>query len=129
MAMAAMEYSPSGSAPGGPSTPISVPYAASVVLNMATAAKPVFNIATLTGNIAIDFTGGVDGQEATVITTQDGTGNRTITWNATRCGGSADLALPSASTTASKTDVFGIKYVAGATKPYLVVASNRGFAV
>jgi hypothetical protein len=126
MAMSARVYSPSGTAPGA-AQPIAVTYAASVVLDMTTATKPVFNIGTLTGNIAIDFTGGVDGQEATVITTQDGTGSRTITWNSTRCGGSADLALPSASTTASKTDVFGIKYVAVATKPYLVVASNRGF--
>lgn len=126
MAMAARVYSPAGSAAGA-AQPIAVAYAASVVLDMSTAAKPVFNIGVLTGNIAIDFTNGVDGQEATVITTQNGVGSKTITWNSTRCGGSADLALPSASTTADKTDVFGIKYVAVASKPYLVVASNRGF--
>jgi hypothetical protein len=106
---------------------VSVPYAASVVLDMSRAIKPVFEIGTLTGNIAIDFSNGLNGQEATVIATQDGTGSRTITWNSTRCGGSADLALPAASTTASKRDVFGIKVVTAASKPYFVVASNRGF--
>lgn len=106
---------------------MTVAYAASVVLDMSRAEAPVFNIGTLTGNIAIDFANGKDGQRATVITVQDGTGNRTITWNSTRCAGSDDLALPAASTAASKRDVFGIRVVTAATKPYLVVAKNIGF--
>lgn len=122
MATAAIVYNP-----GTGASVIAVPYAASVVLDMSRATKPVFEIGTLTGNINIDFTNGVNGQEATVITTQNGVGSKIITWNSTRCGGSADLPLPSASTTADKRDVFGIKVVTAATKPYFVVASNRGF--
>src|SRR5689334_7561240 len=93
---------------GGAPTVVDVPFVASVVLDCALAVYPVFRIGTLTGNIAVSFINGGNGQQARVEITQDGTGNRTITWDSAVCAGSADLPLPSASTAANKHDVFGV---------------------
>lgn len=61
---------------------------------------------TLGGARTLAVTGDVDGQELTVLLTQDGTGSRTVTWWAGILwpGGSA----PTLTTTAGKTDAFRI---------------------
>lgn len=65
---------------------------------------------TITGNPTIAApTNPADGQEITIILTQDGTGSRTVTWN-TIFKWSVDHPLPTLSTTAGYKDAFKFSY-------------------
>lgn len=122
MAIAATIYDP----PAGGVTVIAVPYAASVTLNMALAEEPEFQIGQLTGNIAVTFINGRNGQKARVVIKQDAASARTVTWDSAVCSGSEDLALPALSTTLAKENLFGVNVLTRLAKPYWISASNRG---
>ena len=101
-----------------------VAYSSSVTLDCSTA--DVFEL-TLTGNITIDFSNGVNGQKVEVRLIQDGTGSRTVTWSG-NVGFGSDItsAGSTASTGANKRDKYGFEYDSGATK-YHMVAMARGY--
>lgn len=99
-------------------------YSASVTLNAAS--YDAFEI-TLTGNITIAFTGGTDGQRILVRLTQDGTGTRLVTWDASVAFGSDITGAGStASVAASKIDYFGLIYSSASSK-YHMVSFARGY--
>lgn len=122
MAIASTVYVPSAAG----TTVIPIAYAASVTLNMALADEPEFQIAQLTGNIAITFINGRNGQKARVVILQDASSARTVTWDSAVCSGSEDLALPALSTTLAKENLFGVNVLTRLAKPYWISASNRG---
>lgn len=107
-------------------TVIPVAYAANVTLDMGLAAEPEFHIAQLTGNIAITFVRGRNGQKARVVIKQDASSARTVTWDSAVCSGSEDLALPALSETLAKENMFGVNVLTRLAKPYWISASNRG---
>lgn len=122
MAVASTIYDPSAAG----SQVIPVTYAASVTLNMALADEPEFQITQLTGNIAITFINGRNGQKARVLIIQHASAAKTVTWDSAICTGSEDLALPALSTTVGLRNLFGVNVVTDMAKPYWISASNRG---
>lgn len=114
---------------GGGSTPNPAPavvqtvtFASTVTLDCS--AANVFNI-TLTGPITINLSNGVDGQAVKVVTTQDSTGGRVITWGSGVTFGT-DVTAAVASTAASAADYFGLQYNGGKAE-YNMVAVARGY--
>lgn len=102
----------------------SVAYAASVTLDCLTA--DVFKI-TLTGNITIGFSNGVDTQKTEVILTQDATGGRTVAWDSgVTFGSDITLAIAVASIGANKMDRFGVEYASAVSK-YHMIAVAKGY--
>lgn len=99
-----------------------VTYAGSVTINMALVDESRI---TLTGNLVLGFTGGIDGQKHVVNLIQDGTGGRTMTFDSS-VRVSSDLPTPTLSTGASKVDRLGFIYNATAAK-YDFVAVTKGF--
>ena len=62
---------------------VDIPYAATLVLPPLEFRDTVFVVAALTGNTIVPaISGSRKGQRVTFLFTQDGTGGRTITWNA-----------------------------------------------
>lgn len=114
------------SIPGSTPTVISVPYAASVTLDMSQADFPEFQIGQLTGNIAVTFINGRNGQAARVLIQQHASSAKTVTWDSAVCAGSADLALPALNTTVALFNLFGVNVESQMAKPYWITASNRG---
>ena len=98
-----------------------VTYAGSVTVNMALVDESRI---TLTGNLVLGFTGGIDGQKHVVNLIQDATGGRTLTFDST-VRVSTDLPAPTLSTGASKVDRLGFIYNATAGK-YDFCALLRG---
>lgn len=85
----------------------------------------VFTV-TLAGNRTMDNpTNPVSGKIIRYRITQDGTGSRTITWGSA-FRGSTDQALPTLTTTASKTDYIAFMYNAADSK-WDCLAANKGF--
>lgn len=82
---------------------------------------------TLGGNRTMDNPTGTptDGQQITYRITQDGAGNRTITWGGNFRFGS-DVPNPNLSTTGGKTDYVGFQYNFAATK-WDCLATARGY--
>jgi len=82
---------------------------------------------TLTDNATINFSGTpTDGQPILFLLTQDATGSRTVTWDASRARFSTDLPVPAASTAANAIDYFVFRYNAVDDK-FDLLAVNRGF--
>lgn len=77
---------------------------ATITFNLATSN---WHTVTLGGNRTLALSGGVTGQQFTLVLVQDGTGSRTVTWfsGIKWAGGSA----PTLTTTASKADIFTFK--------------------
>lgn len=62
---------------------IDIPFAATLVLPTLEFFHTTFVVAALTGNVTIPaMAGGRKGMRVTFVFTQDGTGSRTVTWNA-----------------------------------------------
>lgn len=101
-----------------------VPYAASIILDCSTA--DVFRIGTLTGNTTIAFSNASDGQKIQVITTQDATGGRTVSWDSAVTFGSDITAALAASAGPNKVDYFGVQFNNTASK-YHMIAVARGY--
>lgn len=80
---------------------------------------------TLTGNITLGFTGGVDGQKFILELIQDGSGNRSVTYDTSVRFGS-DITATVLSTAANKIDRIGVIYNATANK-YDVIAFAKGY--
>lgn len=99
--------------------PRSIAYAASLTLNLSNGRH--FEVGTLTGNLALAFTGGSPGDTGTVLLKQDGTGNRTVTVS----GVKAPNGLLSFSTDANAED--RLYYLIRSTG-VIEVTLGRGFA-
>lgn len=80
---------------------------------------------TLGGNTSFTFAGAVDGQNCQVELLQDGAGSRTVTWPAS-ARFSADLPVPTLTTTAAKMDRIGFQANTGLGK-YDCVAVVKGY--
>lgn len=80
---------------------------------------------TLTGNLQLGFTGGVDGQKFIVELIQDGNGNRTLSYDSSVRFGT-DLTATTLSTASGKLDRIGFIYNASAGK-YDVIAFAKGY--
>lgn len=80
---------------------------------------------TLTGNLQLGFTGGVDGQKFIAELIQDATGSRTLTYDSSVRFGT-DLTATTLTTTANKIDRIGFIYNASAGK-YDVIAFAKGY--
>jgi len=111
MAMAPMEYSPSGTAPGTAGagfTELGQTYAASVTLNLARALRPLFEI-TLTGNVTmLAPINGSDGQVFAIRFKQSNGGGWAVTWDSSsNWRGSDTSALPTLTGSTTKPDIFG----------------------
>ena len=79
----------------------------------------------LTGDLALDFTGGVAGQQIVIRLKQDATGSRLLTLGSMfRLGTS--IASTTLTTTALKTDYLTVVYNAAASK-YDVIAFVKGY--
>lgn len=80
---------------------------------------------TMTANMTVSApTNPVDGQKITFELIQDGTGSRTVTWNAAFDFGTTGA--PTLTTTASKRDVVGFVY-SGSLSKWLCAGSALGF--
>lgn len=97
-------------------------YSASLTLDAS--AYDVYDI-TLTGNLTLDFSSGIDGKAVIIRLLQDGTGGRTLTLGS-GCRLSADILSATLSTGAGKLDYLAFRYKSSAAK-YDLVALNRGF--
>ncbi len=85
----------------------------------------VFKV-TLGGNRTINApTNPTANQFIILIITQDGTGSRTLTWNAAFVF-STDLPAPTLTTTASKSDMLGFVYISSLSK-WRYIAEVQGF--
>lgn len=85
-----------------------------------------FAFVTLGGNRTMGApTNPADGQTLTYVLTQDGTGSRTLAWNAVFVF-STDVPSPTLTTTASKYDVVAFKYSATKVK-WLVLGVSKGY--
>ncbi len=102
-----------------------VTYSASVTLDCA--GWSIFDI-TLTGNITLTLSAGVDGQDITVRIKQDATGSRTVAWGGSNVAYGTDLTFAgsTATTTANKTDEYTFRFDAASAK-YRLVQLARGF--
>lgn len=102
-------------ASGAGDTAVSVSYAASITPDLT--AGNIFNVGTLTGNITINAPTGTptDGARIQFRLNQDGTGGRTVTWNAIFRFG-IDLTSADISTSASAENLITFRYNTAATK-------------
>jgi hypothetical protein len=83
------------------------------------------NVGTLTGNLTLTLSGGVDGQPVRIRFKQDGTGSRLLTLDSKfRLG--ADITSVTLSTAINKTDYLGVIYNSADDK-YDVVAIVKGY--
>jgi len=83
------------------------------------------NVGTLTGNLALTLSGGVDGQAVRIRFKQDGTGSRLLTLDS-KFRLNADITAVTLSTAINKIDYLGVIYHATDDK-YDVVAFTKGF--
>ena len=113
---------PSGVGPGKPRVS-TVTYGATVTLDCSIA--DIFYIA-LTGNIAITFSNGTDGQKVEVRTKQDATGGRTVTFSNGTYGATITSTASAASTAANKRDKWGFEYD-GTAATYDLVSFAGGY--
>lgn len=109
---------------GGGFTPIDVPYAASIVLDLSRAAKPLFRI-SMTGSANVSAINGSDGQEWGVFFTQAAGGGHSVSWDS-GFRGSGDTPLPSLSSGLGASDYFGFMENLPAGK-HDHLAPNKGF--
>lgn len=105
--------------------PVAVSYGASTTIDVTGQSDSRLHRMTLTGNLALDFTGAADGQKVLVELTQDGTGSRTVTLGTSVSYGT-DITSFTATTTAGATDVLGFIYNSAAGK-YRLVAVAKGY--
>lgn len=105
--------------------PVTVSYGASTTIDVTGQPDSRLHRMTLTGNLALDFTGAADGQKVLVELTQDGTGSRTVTLGTSVSYGT-DITSFTATTTAGATDVLGFIYNSAAGK-YRLVAVAKGY--
>lgn len=105
--------------------PVTVTYAASTTIDVTGQPDGRIHRITLTGNLTLGFTGGVDGQKVLVELIQDATGSRIVTMGSSVAYGT-DISAFAATTTPSKKDVLGFIYSSAAAK-YLLVAVAKGY--
>lgn len=109
---------------GGGFSPISVPYAASLTLDLGQADQPLFLI-TLTGPVTINAANGSPGQKFAVLFTQGGSGGNGVTWNAA-FRDSAEVPLESTTSAVDADDYFS--FVVNAVRgTYDHLAKNKAF--
>lgn len=103
--------------------PAALAYSANLAINCANA--ETFNVAALTGNVTLAFSGAVDGQKILVNLQQDATGGRTVAFGP-EVAFSADMPSIALSTAAGASDALGFIYHAASGK-YRAVSHVKGF--
>lgn len=106
-----------------PTTVASPAYSSSITQSITGYSQ--INIGTLTGNLTLTLSGGIDGQAVRIRFKQDGTGSRLLTLDSKfRLG--ADITSVTLSTAANKIDYLGVIYHSSDDK-YDVVAFVKGY--
>ncbi len=113
-----------GQAGGGGFSPIAQPYAATIVLDLSQAGKPLFLI-TLTGPATIQAINGTPGNEFAVLFTQANGGGHSVTWDSD-FRESAEVPLESTTSALDADDYFAF-LVNGVRGTYDHLAKNKAF--